>query len=157
MAIELEVDFHEPIAWGQGIKQLFRPLFRWARYSVTRYLERHAKRYCPKRTGNLAKSLKATSTPFPVPTWELHGYRYGLILEYGSKGWARRRRRPMKPYVFRKEGRVIVSYAVGFKYGRSGRVKRTRWISRLLKEDIAPYIIRSFKRVMIRLVREAKP
>ena len=156
MSVHMEVDFGEPVAWGRAVQELFRPLWRWARYSVQRYMQRHARTHCPRRTGKLARSLRAKSKPFPRPTWELWGLYYGLILEHGSRGWARARRRPMKPYVFMKEGRLVVTYRVGFTYGRSGRVKATHWISRFFERVMKPYIYSSFRRVMIRLARESE-
>jgi len=156
MSVTLEIDFGEPIAWGRAVRDLFPPLWRWARYSVQRYMERHVKAYCPRRSGRLAESLKVKSKPFPNLEWELWGLYYGLILEHGSRGWARARRRPEKPYVFQKEGRLVVTYKVGFLYGKSGRVKPTRWISKFLENVMKPYIIKSFKRVMIRLARESR-
>ena len=85
---------------------------------------------------------------------EVRGVAYGLILEYGSKGWKRTRN---KPYVFdvktsrgrkrRSRGRwiTIVTPRVGYKYGLSGRTPKTEWISKAVnkkKRDIEQILSR---------------
>lgn len=74
---------------------------------------------------------------------EIKGVKYGLILEYGSRGWKRTRDRP---YVFdvkssrtrrSRKGRwiTIVTPRVGYKYRLSGKTPKTRWISKVITKN----------------------
>ena len=94
------------------------------------------------KRGRLKESIESRK----LSSWEgvINGVAYGLILEYGSKGWKRTRN---KPYVFdvktsrsrkrRSRGRwiTIVTPRVGYKYGLSGRTPKTRWISKVINKN----------------------
>jgi len=92
------------------------------------------------KKGRLKESIRFRK----LSSWEgeVRGVAYGLILEYGSRGWRRTRNRP---YVFdvkssrTRRGRrgrwiTIVTPRVGYKYGLSGRTPKTEWISKAVNK-----------------------